>query len=63
MELLYSEEAMDAKLDAFLGGALMGLGFGGIGSTIGYHEGNRQTKSDYGDSQLEIKAPVLTTGA
>ena len=53
------KDALGQVIEAGGSGALMGFGFGGIGSAVGYHNGNRQVKSDYGDSQTELVAEAL----
>ena len=68
LDLLYSEEAMEAKLDAFIGGAVLG-GFGSADVILGTAEEraeraqqrqrNLQAKEHYGQSQKELVAEAL----
>ena len=46
-------------IEAGASGALMGLGLGGIGNSIGYFNGSRDAKQYYGDSQRELVDEAL----
>ena len=48
------KDALLQVLEAGASGALMGIGMGGVGNSIGYFNGNQNVKAQYGEFQQEL---------
>ena len=51
--------ALQQVIEAGASGALMGVGMGGVGNSIGYFNGNRDAKQNYGDFQQDLVGEAL----
>lgn len=53
------KDALLQVIEAGASGALMGVGMGGVGNAIGYFNGNRDAKQNYGEFQHDLVGEAL----
>ena len=53
------KNALQQVIEAGASGALMGVGMGGVGNSIGYFNGSREAKQNYGASQQDLVGEAL----